>query len=191
MADIILHSGIVIKQEPTRTYLDINEDFLGIPKKTTTQILSSTPTQGLVVYNTTTSEFWIADGSVWKAIKPLEEYEQIIPLSFTTTNTTPVVVADIIMNDGDVLMINAKLVGKRQENNQFYTIDYMRSAVKQGGIITIVTGVSSRVLGNFVVNPVFNLINNANLSARLVVHSGGTQTINWRGKVIITKPNLP
>jgi len=191
MADIILHSGIVIKQEPTRTYLDINEDFLGIPKKTTTQILSSAPTQGLVVYNTTTNEFWIADGSVWKAIKPLEEYEQIIPLSFTTTNTTPVVVADITMNDGDVLMINAKLVGKRQGNNQFYTIDYMRSAVKQGGVITIVPLVSQRIVENFATNPVLNLINNSNLSARLVVHSGGTQTINWRGKVIITKPNLP
>jgi len=190
MADMMLHSGISIKQDITKTYLDIN-DFLGIPKKTTTQILSFTPTKGFVVYNTTTDEFWIADGSAWKAIRPLEEYEQIIPLSFTTIDTNPINVIDIAMNDGDALTMKAELIGKLQGGNQVWAMDYMRTAVKQGGVITIVAGVNSRIVENFATNPAFNFINNANLSARFTVHSGTSQIINWRGKAIITKPNLP
>jgi hypothetical protein len=190
MADTILHSGVTIKHDTTKTYLDIS-DFIGIPKKTTTQILSFAPTKGFIVYNTTTNEFWIADGSVWRAIRPLEEYEQIIPLNFTTIDTTPINVIDIPMNNGDALTMKAELIGKLQSGNQVYAIDYMRSAVKQGGIITIIPMLNTRIIGNFVTNPVDNFVNNANLSVRFTVHSGMNQIINWKGKAIITKPNLP
>lgn len=189
MNKIILYNNTQIIKDVSKTYLNLDLDFVSFPKKTSSEILSFPPTQGFVVFNTDTSELWIANGIEWSSLVKYNSYEKETTITFQTINNNFVNVFSEPINTDEVLRLQIKLTGRVINSNNIWISDILVGAVKHAGVITI-TGANFRNSENIPVNPVISFTNNNNMFLNFNVHSGNTKTINWIAKILVSKTTL-
>lgn len=186
----IIHNGVKIIETPSNSLLELGVDFVVFPKKTTAQILLSSPERGNIIFNNDTKELWFADGTEWKALVRYNTYQKETNTSFQTVNNTYLTVHSEPINNNDVLKLQIELIGKVQESNKIWISNILVGAVKNNGVITI-TSKNTNTVETFSSNPSINFFNNGNLSVDFKVHSGSLQIINWVAKIIASKISLP